>query len=131
MAKMSIFLFFAVQVVVPLKMNGFFLKVDALKLARHCMSKWLITVEDFSIIFDKSKCGNDNQIKFLWKRLDFYSTQSPSKYYEILKEILKGYQAQSAEYKLSLKFEELEKCPNQCPLLKGELICKGRSFTEA
>ena len=130
---MSDFPFFStcVQVVSPLVSNGLFYKLKATKLARACLSRGLINVEEFWAIHKRSACGNDHQVYFLWKRLHFYASGLEPEYYEILKDILKGSTTKlSPEYKLFLKFEILEESANsearanQCAIWKGELLRK-------
>ena len=130
---MSNFPFFStcVQVVSPLVSNGLFYKLKATKLARACLSRGLINVEEFWAIHKRSACGNDHQMDFLWNRLQFFAFLFESEYYEILKDILKWSGAElSPEYKLFLKFEILEESANskaranQCAIWKGELLRK-------
>ena len=127
------------QVVRPLAKNGFFLKVDAMDLARQCLTKRLITVDDFQHIFtsyNRLEVGNDRLMEILLDILDnsFISSRSPKKYYETLKNILEnkdGYRPliYSAEHKLFLKFQKLEKSPDERTLWSGKLFAV-KKFSE-
>ena len=104
-------------------------------LARLCLSKRLITVEEFRNIFTmfRLNSGNNYLIELLLIKLDasFKSTSSPKKYYETLKKILQTgdefrnygpYEDQTAPYKLYKLFQEMENSPDQCHLQRGELF---------
>ena len=120
------------QVVRRLAKNGFFHKLYAMDLARLCLTNRLITVDDFQKIFtsyNRMKVDNNPLMDFVLDILNnsFIHSQSPKKYYETLKNILENKVGSrtiihSAEHKLFLKFEKLEKSPDERTLGSGELF---------
>ena len=105
----------ALQVSEPFERKGFFSKLNVRKLARHCLSKRLITVENFGIIVRYPDFGNQLLIHWLWTLLNSSSecSNSPSEVYETLKELLKSFPRLSPERKLFHKFQEMEKSPQK------------------